>query len=76
IEIVSHPPLTPTIEEIEDLFLGLVYEIVNGYEVEQDHYIFEMLNLPKSHHARVMLDSLYISDEILFRTHTSTVQAR
>ncbi|MDI1801139.1 phenylalanine--tRNA ligase subunit alpha, partial [Staphylococcus aureus] len=54
IEIGSKHPLTRTIEEIEDLFLGLGYEIVNGYEVEQDHYNFEMLNLPKSHPARDM----------------------
>ena len=75
IEIGSKHPLTRTIEEIEDLFLGLGYEIVNGYEVEQDHYNFEMLNLPKSHPARDMQDSFYITDEILLRTHTSPVQA-
>ncbi len=49
---------------------------MNGYEVEQDHYNFEMLNLPKSHPARDMQDSFYITDEILLRTHTSPVQAR
>lgn len=76
IEIGSKHPLTRTIEEIEDLFLGLGYEIVNGFEVEQDHYNFEMLNLPKSHPARDMQDSFYITDEILLRTHTSPVQAR
>ncbi len=60
IEIGSKHPLTRTIEEIEDLFLGLGYEIVNGYEVEQDHYNFEMLNLPKSHPARDMQDSFIL----------------
>lgn len=69
-------PLTRTIEEIEDLFLGLGYEIVTGYEVEQDYYNFEALNLPKSHPARDMQDSFYITEEILMRTHTSPVQAR
>ena len=69
-------PLTRTIEEIEDLFLGLGYEIVEGYEVEQDHYNFEALNLPKSHPARDMQDSFYITEETLMRTHTSPVQAR
>ncbi len=69
-------PLTRTIEEIEDLFLGLGYEIVTGYEVEQDYYNFEALNLPKSHPARDMQDSFYITEEILLRTHTSPVQAR
>lgn len=69
-------PLTRTVEEIEDLFLGLGYEIVEGFEVEQDYYNFEALNLPKSHPARDMQDSFYITDEILMRTHTSPVQAR
>ena len=57
IEIGSKHPLTRTVEEIEDLFLGLGYEIVDGYEVEQDYYNFEALNLPKSHPARDMQDS-------------------
>ncbi|PCF36700.1 phenylalanine--tRNA ligase subunit alpha [Staphylococcus delphini] len=69
-------PLTRTVEEIEDLFLGLGYEIVTGYEVEQDYYNFEALNLPKSHPARDMQDSFYITEEVLLRTHTSPVQAR
>ncbi|MDU1499016.1 MAG: phenylalanine--tRNA ligase subunit alpha [Staphylococcus epidermidis] len=51
-------------------------EIVDGYEVEQDYYNFEALNLPKSHPARDMQDSFYITEEILMRTHTSPVQAR
>ena len=76
INIGSKHPLTRTVEEIEDLFLGLGYEIVDGYEVEQDYYNFEALNLPKSHPARDMQDSFYITDEILMRTHTSPVQAR
>ena len=76
INIGSKHPLTRTIEEIEDLFLGLGYEIVDGYEVEQDYYNFEALNLPKSHPARDMQDSFYITDDILMRTHTSPVQAR
>ena len=76
IEMGSKHPLTRTVEEIEDLFLGLGYEIVDGYEVEQDYYNFEALNLPKSHPARDMQDSFYITEEILMRTHTSPVQAR
>ncbi|MES3703441.1 phenylalanine--tRNA ligase subunit alpha [Staphylococcus arlettae] len=76
IAIGAKHPLTRTIEEIEDLFLGLGYEIVDGYEVEQDYYNFEALNLPKSHPARDMQDSFYITEEILMRTHTSPVQAR
>lgn len=63
-------------EDIEDFFIGLGYEIKEGYEVEQDYYNFEALNLPKSHPARDMQDSFYISEDILLRTHTSPVQAR
>lgn len=71
----SHP-LNRIIEDIEDLFVGLGYEVVEGYEVESDYYNFEALNLPKSHPARDMQDSFYISEEVLMRTHTSPVQAR
>ncbi len=68
--------LTQIIEEIEDIFVGMGYEVIEGYEVEQDHYNFERMNLPKDHPARDMQDTFYISDEILIRTHTSPVQAR
>lgn len=68
--------LTRVIEEIEDLFLGMGYEIVEGPEVEKDYYNFEAMNLPKGHPARDMQDSFYISEETLLRTHTSPVQAR
>lgn len=69
-------PLTKINEDLEDLFIGLGYEIVEGYEVESDYYNFEALNLPKSHPARDMQDTFYISEEVLLRTHTSPVQAR
>ena len=68
--------LTQTQEEIEEIFLGMGYEIVDGYEVETDHYNFERMNLPKDHPARDMQDSFYITDSVLLRTHTSPVQAR
>lgn len=68
--------LTQINEEIEDLFLGMGYKIVDGPEVEQDSYNFEKMNLPKDHPARDMQDTFYISDELLLRTHTSPVQAR
>ncbi|MDR0614573.1 MAG: phenylalanine--tRNA ligase subunit alpha [Lactobacillales bacterium] len=68
--------LSQTQEEIEDIFLSMGYRIVEGYEVESDHYNFERMNLPKGHPARDMQDSFYISEEILLRTHTSPVQAR
>ena len=68
--------LTQVMEEIEDIFLGMGYQVVEGYEVESDHYNFERMNLPKDHPARDMQDTFYISDEVLIRTHTSPVQAR
>lgn len=69
-------PLTRIVEDIEDLFIGMGYSVAEGPEVESDYYNFEALNLPKSHPARDMQDSFYITDEILMRTHTSPVQAR
>src|SRR5690625_5178278 len=68
--------LTTIIEEIEDLFIGLGFEVREGPEVEIDYYNFEALNLPKNHPARDMQDSFYITNELLLRTHTSPVQAR
>jgi phenylalanyl-tRNA synthetase alpha chain len=68
--------LNQVVEEIEDLFIGMGYDIAEGPEVEYDHYNFEMLNLPKGHPARDMQDSFYITEELLLRTHTSPVQAR
>lgn len=64
------------ISQIEKLFLGMGFQIVDGPEVEEDHYNFEMLNLPKDHPARDMQDTFYITDQILMRTQTSPVQAR
>jgi len=69
-------PLTRVIEEIEDVFAGMGFEIAEGPEVESDYYNFEALNLPKDHPARDMQDTFYITDEILMRTHTSPVQVR
>lgn len=68
--------LTSIVEEIEDLFIGMGYEIKEGPEVETDYYNFEALNLPKNHPARDMQDTFYITNELLLRTHTSPVQAR
>ena len=68
--------ITNIIQEIEDLFIAMGYQVVNGYEVEEDSYNFERMNLPKDHPARDMQDSFYINEELLMRTHTSPVQAR
>lgn len=69
-------PLDLVIEEIENIFLGLGFEIVEGPEVELDYYNFEALNVPADHPARDMQDSFYISEDLLLRTHTSPGQVR
>ena len=61
---------------VEDFFIGLGYQVVEGPEVESDHYNFEMMNLPKDHPARDMQDTFYITQDYLLRTQTSPVQAR
>lgn len=68
-------PLQKVIDEIEDVFVGMGYDVAEGPEVEEDLYNFEMLNLPKGHPAREMQDSFYINPTMLLRTHTSPVQA-
>jgi len=69
-------PLTQVRRQIENIFLGLGFEIVEGPEVELDYYNFEALNIPKDHPARDMQDTFFVSEEILLRTHTSPVQVR
>ena len=72
----SKHPLNRVIEEVEDLFVSMGYDVVTGPELETDEYCFERLNLPKGHPARDMQDSFYITTEHLLRTQTSAVQAR
>ena len=72
----SKHPLNRIIEEIEDLFVSMGYDVVDGPELETDEFCFERLNLPKGHPARDMQDSFYITTEYLLRTQTSAVQAR
>ena len=72
----SRHVLTQIMEEIEDTFVGMGYQVIEGTEVESDYYNFERMNLPKDHPARDMQDTFYISDDLLLRTHTSPVQAR
>lgn len=69
-------PLTKIREEIEDLFISMGYDVVDGPEVETDKYCFEMLNVPKGHPARDAQDTFYIDDELLLRTQTSAMQVR
>ena len=69
--------LEKIIEEIEEVFMSMGYDVVDGPEVEEDKYNFEMLNIPKGHPARDAQDTFYIEDEkILLRSQTSPVQIR
>ena len=72
----SKHPVNRVIEEIEDLFVSMGYDVISGPELETDEFCFERLNLPKGHPARDMQDSFYITNEYLLRTQTSAVQAR
>ncbi len=63
-------------EELEELFISLGFDVLEGPEVEQDLYNFELLNLPKGHPARDAQDSFYVTEEMLLRSHTSPVQIR
>jgi phenylalanyl-tRNA synthetase alpha chain len=69
-------PLTSTFDEIKSIFGSMGFRVEDGPEIETDHYNFEALNIPKNHPARDMQDTLYITDDIVLRTHTSPVQIR
>jgi len=78
-------PITQTWERLEDVFVGMGYRVADGPEVETDWFNFEALNLPPSHPARSLWDTLYLDptgldgvgpEQLLLRTHTSPVQAR
>ncbi|MEJ5186159.1 MAG: phenylalanine--tRNA ligase subunit alpha [Candidatus Geothermincolales bacterium] len=74
--------ITRVIEEIEDIFLGMGYRVVEGPEVELDYYNFEALNTPDWHPSKSLQDTFYVSSpfgdypDLLLRTHTSPVQIR
>ncbi|MFV0519593.1 MAG: phenylalanine--tRNA ligase subunit alpha [Lachnospirales bacterium] len=69
-------PMSIVIEDIENIFLGMGYEVAEGPEVEEDYYNFKALNIPDNHPARDEQDTFYINDEFLLRTQTSSVQVR
>lgn len=71
----SHPN-TIALEEVERIFIGMGYEVVEGPEIEYDLYNFEKLNIPANHPAKDEQDTFYISKDIVLRTQTSSVQAR
>ena len=73
----SKHPINRIIEEVEDIFVSMGYDVVSGPELETDEYCFERLNLPKGHPARDAQDTFYLKgDEILLRSQTSPVQIR
>lgn len=69
-------PFNKIVTEIEDLFVSMGYDVVDGPELESDLYCFQRLNIPLGHPVRDTQDSFYVSDEYLLRTQTSSVQAR
>ncbi len=69
-------PITQIIEEVEEIFLGMGYQIADGPEVEKAIYNFDKLNTPVDHPARDLQDTFYITDDIVLRSQTSPVQAR
>ncbi len=69
-------PMSIVIEDIENIFLGMGYEVAEGPEIEEDHYNFKALNIPDNHPARDEQDTFYINSEFLLRTQTSSVQVR
>lgn len=75
-EIGHRHPNTIALEEVERIFIGMGYEVVEGPEVEYDLYNFEKLNIPADHPAKDEQDTFYINKDIVLRTQTSPVQAR
>lgn len=69
-------PNTIALEEVERIFVGMGYEVVEGPEVEYDYYNFEALNIPANHPAKDEQDTFYVNQNILLRTQTSPVQVR
>ncbi len=69
-------PITQTIDRIQHIFGGMGFHVADGPEIEHEYYNFDALNTPADHPARDLQDTLYITDEVLLRTHTSPVQVR
>ncbi len=69
-------PVTRTLQRLEELFVRMGFEVVEGPEVEDDYHNFEALNIPEDHPSRAMHDTFYFDRHLLLRTHTSPVQIR
>ena len=67
-------PNTITLEDVENIFIGMGYEVAEGPEVEKDYYNFEALNIPADHPAKDEQDTFYINGDLLLRTQTSSTQ--
>ena len=76
IELGHSHPNAIALEEIQRIFIGMGYEVIEGPEIEYDEYNFRKLNIPDGHPAKDEQDTFYITKDILLRTQTSPVQAR
>ncbi len=74
--VASRHPIRRALEEMEQIFVSMGFSVMAGPEVELDYYNFEALNIPKGHPARDAQDTLYITENLLLRAHTSPVQIR
>jgi phenylalanyl-tRNA synthetase alpha chain len=72
----SAHPITLVMNDLIECFTGMGFEVLQGPEVELDHYNFELMNIPKNHPARDAQDTFYMDDNVVLRTHTSPMQAR
>ena len=70
-----HPNIV-ALDEVERIFVGMGYEVVEGPEIEYDYYNFEALNIPANHPAKDEQDTFYVNEKIVLRTQTSPVQVR
>ncbi len=76
VDVGHRHPNQIALDDLERVFIGMGYEVVEGPEVEYDRYNFELLNIPADHPAKDEQDTFYITKDILLRTQTSPVQAR
>ena len=76
VDVGRRHPLAKVRKEMEDIFIGMGFSVVEGPEVEYDYYNFQALNIPENHPARDTQDTFYITDKILLRSQTSPVQVR
>ncbi len=69
-------PMNIVLDELKEIFRGMGYTVVDGPEVEETRFVFDMLNTPEGHPARDPQDTFYITDDVLLRTQTSSIQIR